>query len=278
MDYDINLDSLKQKSSSFQELNNEIIALKSSFSGSYLSTISSSDINSIINSISSSFNRLVTAFNNCEQWLQNYCQDLETLENNLANFSNQNTPTLLEFKGEFVNIFSKKTIPTLKTGGDKSTLIQTINEIATTIEGDTNQSKIYNYFSSLGFNNAAICGILANIEYESGFKSTVVGDKGTSYGICQWHNERWTRLKNYCKENNLDSTTIEGQASFLEYELKNYYPDVYDKLKNIPNTKQGAYDAAYYWTIHFERPANAKKQGQKRGSAASNKYWDTYNI
>ena len=40
-------------------------------------------------------------------------------------------------------------------------------------------------------NPAAIQGILANIEYESGFSPTVWGDEGTSYGLCQWHESRY---------------------------------------------------------------------------------------
>ena len=142
--------------------------------------------------------------------------------------------------------------------------------------GKVNQDYIYNYLANKGFSKAAICGILANIEYESGFKTTIKGDKGTSYGICQWHNERWTRLKNYCKENNLDSSSIEGQTAFLEHELKTYYPKLYNKLKSIPNTKEGAYQAAALWTTDFERPANASAQAKKRGNAATNSYWTAY--
>lgn len=143
--------------------------------------------------------------------------------------------------------------------------------------GKVNQDYIYNYLAQQGFNKAAICGILANIEYESGFKTGSLGDGGTSYGICQWHNSRWTRLKNYCSQNGLDASSIEGQSKFLVHELKTYYPSVYNTLKNVPNTKDGAYQAASAWTIHYEVPANKQAQARKRGNAAMNKYWATYN-
>ena len=142
--------------------------------------------------------------------------------------------------------------------------------------GNANQDAIYNYLSQQGFNDAAICGILANIQHESGFNPNALGDGGTSYGICQWHNSRWDRLKSYCSQNGLDSTTIDGQLSYLVWELQNNYPSVYETIKNVPNTEQGAYDAAYEWTVHFEIPANKEQSGQNRGNTAISNYWPTY--
>ena len=45
----------------------------------------------------------------------------------------------------------------------------------------------------------------------------IYGDSGSSYGICQWHNERFTALKNYTEE----WDTLQGQLEYLHYELKN---------------------------------------------------------
>jgi len=144
--------------------------------------------------------------------------------------------------------------------------------------GNATQDEIYNYLSSQGFNNAAICGILANIEHESNFNTTAVGDSGTSYGICQWHNSRWTNLSNYCSSNNLDSSSLEGQLSYLVYELKNNYSSVYNTLKSVPNTAEGAYQAAYVWTTDFEIPADTTNQANSRGSTAQSSYWETYGV
>ena len=86
---------------------------------------------------------------------------------------------------------------------------------AANFSGNNNEEKLYNYLSSQGFNDAAICGILANIERESGFDTEALGDGGTSYGICQWHYGRWDNLESYCEKNNLDSSSIEGQDQYL---------------------------------------------------------------
>ena len=144
--------------------------------------------------------------------------------------------------------------------------------------GGGTKDDIYNMLAKKGFNNAAICAILANMEHESGFDTTAVGDGGTSYGLCQWHNGRWDNLNNYCSEHNLDSSTVEGQVEYLCYELENSYGDVYDTLKNVPNTKQGAYDAAYKWTVDFEIPDDRYNRGKARGDTAASSYWDTYGV
>lgn len=143
---------------------------------------------------------------------------------------------------------------------------------ATTFKtGSSNEETAFNYFTTvMKLNTAAACGILANIYHESNFNPKALGDNGTSYGICQWHNERWTRMKEWCSKNGKDSTTIEGQLYFLKYELEVYYKSVLSYIAGVPNTAQGAYDAAYYWCVHFEIPANKEQTGAKRGTYAKN--------
>ena len=148
----------------------------------------------------------------------------------------------------------------------------------TPLTGNNNESKIYNYLTSKGFNNAAVCGILSNIDEESKFNPTSIGDNGTSYGICQWHDSRWTDLKNYCNSNGLDSTTLEGQLDFLVYELEHKYPSVYKTFQTVPNTAEGAYQAAYTWTVDFEIPASKYTVDKYRGNNAKNGYWNNYGI
>lgn len=142
--------------------------------------------------------------------------------------------------------------------------------------GNATKDQVYNYLASQGFNNAAICGIMANIQHESSFNTNALGDGGTSYGICQWHNSRWTNLKNYCSSNNLDASSMDGQLSYLVHELKTSYPGVYNTLQNVPNTKEGAYQAAAKWTTDFEIPANKESVAVTRGNTAQSDYWGTY--
>lgn len=142
--------------------------------------------------------------------------------------------------------------------------------------GNKNRDYIHDYLASQGFNEAAICGILANIKKETNFRSDIGGDYGTSYGMCGWHLGRWDRLKNYCNSHNLDIRTIQAQSQFLVWELKNCYPKLYKTLKSMPNNKQGAYDAAREFTLQFERPANMQERSVERGNIAANDYYPFY--
>ena len=139
---------------------------------------------------------------------------------------------------------------------------------------------IYDFIlSKMGLNSAAACGVLANIECESDFNCNLWGDGGTSYGICQWHNERLTNMKNYCARNGLDWTSLEGQLYFLRYEIVNYRSDtgyILDKLQSVSNNADGAYNAAYYWCYYFERPANKEAKSNSRGNLAVSSYWPVY--
>lgn len=133
----------------------------------------------------------------------------------------------------------------------------------------SNEQKFYNYFTGvMKLNCAAACGILANIKYESNFKTTIKGDNGTSYGICQWHNARFTNLKNYCTKNELDYKSIEGQLHYLEYELTKSYKSVLNYLKKVSNDSTGSYNAGYKFCYSFERPAKKSESSVKRGNYA----------
>ena len=128
----------------------------------------------------------------------------------------------------------------------------------------------------MGYNTAAAAGLLANISAESGFRPGTNGDSGRSYGICQWFSSRKTRLINYGADKGLDYTTLYAQLRFLDYELERYYPAVDRYMKNVDNSADGAYDAAYYFCYNFEAPANRTGQSTSRAKAAQNIFYPRY--
>lgn len=139
------------------------------------------------------------------------------------------------------------------------------------------EREVFNFLTKeLGFNSAAACGIMANIEAESDFRPTRWGDNGTSFGLCQWHRGRFDDLRAFCLQKGYDYTTVEGQLWFLQYELMTSYQTTYNILRKVPNTSQGAYDAAFTWCVRFERPAGMEISGAKRGRSAQMKYWVRY--
>ena len=135
------------------------------------------------------------------------------------------------------------------------------------------QASIYDELSALGYSRAGICAILANMQQESAFDLNAVGDGGTSYGLCQWHDSRWTNLNNFCAQNGLDPSTVKGQIAFLDYELKTNYPGFYEQLQNADDSQATAENLARIWCTDFERPAEASLRAEERAGNVST-YWE----
>ncbi len=163
------------------------------------------------------------------------------------------------------------------TGEVSDTPAQVPGKIVLNYDQSTNKGRIFAYLTeTMGLNTAAACGIIANIYCESGFNPNALGDRGTSYGICQWHKGRYHNLKNYCRRNGYDYKTLEGQLHFLEYELNNSYEATLSLLRSLENDAESAYYAGYSWCYHFERPKNYPSVSVTRGNLARDKYWVAY--
>lgn len=133
----------------------------------------------------------------------------------------------------------------------------------------SNEAVIFSFLTGkMGYNRAAAMGVMANIKYESGYRPVIDGDRGTSFGICQWHLGRKTNLINWCGDNGYDYQTLEGQLHFLQYELTTRYPTVHSYLKRVEDSGEGAYDAGYYFCFNFEAPAARTSQSTARGKYA----------
>ena len=128
------------------------------------------------------------------------------------------------------------------------------------------------YILGKGLNAAVACAIAANIEAESGFNTASIGDYGTSFGICQWHDDRGARMKKFVGagwENNLT-----GQLNFLWSELQSGYSStVLAPLNNIPNTLSGALEAVSIFVYNFEKPKDKKGAIDERSKTATT-YWN----
>lgn len=140
-----------------------------------------------------------------------------------------------------------------------------------------NMDYVYSYLrDELGLNNAAIYGVMANINCESSFNTTVWGDHGTSYGLCQWHNGRNANLKAFCADNDLDYESVEGQVRFLAHELKTKYLNVYRRLHAVQDNPDGAYNAAFSFCVLFESPSDRINKGIDRGRLAQESFMSSY--
>lgn len=113
--------------------------------------------------------------------------------------------------------------------------------------GSSNMQSVCLTLKKSGFSNNAVIALMVNMNAESSFRVDALGDNGTSYGLCQWHNGRYTNLKNHCGNK---YSTVECQLSFLLYELQNSYKGVYNNLLS----NNSARNMADYFCQNFERP------------------------
>ena len=135
MDYEIELDTLTTKQSDLETQTSDITSIHSSFNTGYLNTLTSTEIASLINKSASSFARLEKGYTNSNTWMKNYLTELKDLEETLANFTSKSLSAPKEFKGEFMDIFTKVTIPAIKTDGDPDINLMTPKE-STTLTGE----------------------------------------------------------------------------------------------------------------------------------------------
>ena len=145
------------------------------------------------------------------------------------------------------------------------------------LDGEANRARIFDFLVwEMDLNEAAAAGVISNLFFESSFLPDRYGDSGTSYGICQWHKVRFDHLRSWCQEHGYDYTTLEGQLHFMQYELTTSYPAVERGLRAVPNTAQGAYQAAYLWCKQYEIPADTENKAIQRGNYARQVYWPEY--
>ena len=105
------------------------------------------------------------------------------------------------------------------------------------------------FLTGQGFTRAQASGILGNLQAESSFNTTALGDNGTSYGIAQWHKGRWNNLKNFAKAQGTDQSDYITQLKFLVHELNTSERTALDHLKTTKTVEEAARSFAH----KFER-------------------------
>ncbi len=142
------------------------------------------------------------------------------------------------------------TVPSIVSANDKK-LAQLDIDNQLKIKGPIAVPKyIFNFLVKKGLTPAGACGILGNMHVESSFNTSALGDNKTSVGLVQWHDDRMTKLFSWCKENNLDAMSVDGQLAYLWWELTSKY----NNLLNILQATQDPEEAAQVFAKDFERP------------------------
>ncbi len=127
---------------------------------------------------------------------------------------------------------------------------------------DKETSEMYAAFfrEDAELSNAVIAGILANMQRESGFDPTRIGDNGQAFGLCQWNENRQKRLDALCERASLNRNEISTQQIFMIAELQVYFPDTWMLLNWLEETEDDAAWAAKYICKNYEAPVHVEEE------------------
>jgi len=139
---------------------------------------------------------------------------------------------------------------------------------AATVNGVTDQ--IWSFFKAKGYSDAAVAGILANIQHESGFNVNAVGDSGHAYGLCQWHDYKSTSSGRYANMYAL-AKSMGRSVSDLTVQLSHIHNEIGQAGAGYPSTSD-PYTAGYNFCVNFERPSDSATKGKQRGNTAKEFY------
>lgn len=137
-----------------------------------------------------------------------------------------------------------------------------------------NARYIYSFFRNKGWTSNSICGLLGNMQGESGIIADInERSGGGGYGLVQWTPK--SNLTNWAGQNGLDYRTVDTQCRRIQWELENsqqfYATKTYPM--NFRQFTQSAESPTYLAKVfinNYERPANPNQP--QRGVWAENWY------
>jgi hypothetical protein len=131
-------------------------------------------------------------------------------------------------------------------------IVGKLDKIQYTKGENADAMNVMRFLIDKGLSVAGAAGIAGNMKIESNFKTAILGDNGTSIGLCQWHFERKDKLFSWAKQNGYDPVSTNGQLEYLWWELGT----LFSKLKSDLKIIQDPQGAAYQFAKEFERPKN----------------------
>lgn len=120
------------------------------------------------------------------------------------------------------------------------------------------EQEIYQGLIDRGMSPHIAAGFTGNFVAESGLRTDISGDNGTSYGLAQWHNERKTALNNFSKGKK--GSPLDIQLDFVMHELATTHKGVANRLKSAKNVD----DASKIVTLYYEIPLDREKKANER--------------
>lgn len=124
----------------------------------------------------------------------------------------------------------------------------------------------YDGLIARGLSPTLAAAAVGNFSEESGFKTGIWGDNGTSFGLGQWRGDRLTALRQLAAAQGKDPSDVGVQLDHFVNELKGPEARAF-KLASAAKTPE---EAALALAQHYERPAAwaLQKSGPKRAAFA----------
>jgi hypothetical protein len=125
--------------------------------------------------------------------------------------------------------------------------------------GASSARDAYQFFINRGYSKEAAAGIVGNLVFESGMRPTIPGDQGTSFGLAQWHAERFDQLRDYAKSVSKDWRDPQTQLEFVDRELRTTESVAGGLLRAATTPEQ----AAAVFAQAYERPKGFDYTGRQ---------------
>lgn len=135
---------------------------------------------------------------------------------------------------------------------------------ASTPTGGADAGYVRRTLQGMGWSEAQAAGIAANLQHESNFNPTAVGDGGRAYGVAQWHPDRQAAYKRWSGKD-IRQSSLGEQLAFVNYELTEGRERAAGGQLRRTTT---ADEAAQVVSRYYERPADTEGEARKRAMTA----------
>ncbi len=118
------------------------------------------------------------------------------------------------------------------------------------LKGNTNASKAFNYFVGKGFTPQQAAGIVGNLQAESGVNPGQHQIGGPAFGIAQWEGPRKAALQQFAASRGKSASDLGTQLDFIMHEFNTTEKRAFNAVKSAGT----AQEAAHQFMAKFERP------------------------
>jgi hypothetical protein len=133
--------------------------------------------------------------------------------------------------------------------------------------------QIYHYLTEkYHLSTAQACGIIGNMQSESGLRSSAYNNGERAIGLCQWQGARSKHLKQFAAQHGTHHGDWHVQVDFMMHELKGSESFAWSALRRAHTPQQ----AAVVFDRYYERSSGAARH--QRVANATNIYEKAANV